>query len=667
MRSATHTPLQIAGANPKMLTDSDIATFSSLIERQSASPVVPEITVADLTARGTVEEALRFYNARQDAIVNMAAYPLTHCWEPDIWRRIDLEVARKRLAHPGRVLEVFITGGMRPGKSFSCARRMVAHWLYAEDATVFGLADTQATSRTLQQQPVESFLPEEVSPLSGKHKTTKHDRYKFSGGHFTNDEFALRVPVSDETGRKFLGGGKFMFRFFNQELSTFQGYAVSAAWSDELVPLDRVKTIFERMGTRAEETRRKEHLYRIGQAVKILESGRRLPVELLGAVYHGVHLISFTPYLGWNETVNYFLAGAVKREFEIAPELAGKPGVTDPRVPRFAQPKRETALAAYIFTNDNKIKPDTNLLEEMKSPARTEREIRIKLYGDVSKDHRSEFLAVFDPARHLCDWQDLPRTGTLYEVFDPAGAKPWALGWYIVDALERVWMVQEWPCESIAINGGLPGPWAVPSESARMNGDEGPAWKMRLGWSLSKWVLQIWEGRARIIRKMKETGAEWQGAREKRTLILPGDAKAEEADFAMPFLSIIDSRFAGAKVDAERGGEQITVLDRLFEDDNAILCEPAEGVRMDEGNLLIADRLAARVLGDQAALRINRECTNTQFMLENYTVPEFKADTVKKDEACKEWRDLMAYLLLSRPRYFNPERWKRKPEAEWGY
>ena len=125
----------------------------------------------------------------------------------------------------------------------------------------------------------------------------------------------------------------------------------------------------------------------------------------------------------------------------------------------------------------------------------------------------------------------------------------------------------------------------------------------------------------------------------------------------MPGRSIIDSRFAGSKVDAPGGGEQVTVLERLFDDDNSILCEPAQGVKLDEGNLMVADKLAETLLGEPA-LRINRECTNTQFMLANYTLPEFRETTAKKDEACKEWRDLLAYLLLARPEYLDPE-WQK--------
>lgn len=654
-------------------TDIDREVLARWCAEQTECPVVAPLTLEDLLALPR-EAAAEQLQMREDVIHNLTAYPLTHCWEPDIWRRIDLEVARKRLAFPGRVLEVFITGGMRPGKSFSCARRMVAHWLYTERACVFGLADTQATSRTLQQQPVERFLPEEVSPASGKHKTTKHDRYKFSGGHFTNDEFSLRVPVSDETGRKFMGGGDFKFRFFNQELSTFQGFAVSAAWSDELVPLDRVKTLFERMGTRAQDTRAADHVYRIQQAVKILEGGKRLPVPLLGALYHGVHLVSFTPYLGWNETVNYFLHGAEKRDMEIAPELDGRTGVRDPRVPRFAQPVRQTALVAYIHTRDNRIKPDTNLLEEMKDPSRKEKEIRLKLYGDVDRDVSRVFHSFGES--NLCDWRDIPRrNASIYEVIDFGKAKPPALQWWVVDSLSRRWLAQEWPCPSIPVQIGgrmsTPGAWAVPSETNRLNGDEGPAYKLQLRWDSARIVREIWAMRARLMQKMAETGEPWEGAADtaKRTWTKPlSDAGAELAGpFALPRMTIPDPRGMQETVE----GTSLEL--KYYQCENGIIFQPwkdADGKPIvnapsdDDGIRFILDALAKDVQGSPL-VRINRECENTRFMLTNFTVPPFKDGPQRKDEVCIEWFDLQKYLEAWEPRHFERAGWQNRADQRW--
>jgi len=649
------------------------AVMAEWCARQTDSPVVEKLTLDELLHMGGAVAAERL-SQREEAIENMTLFPLTHCWEPAIWRQIDLEVARKRLAHPGRVVEVFITGGMRPGKSFSCARRMTAHWIYTEKATVFALSETRDTSGKLQQQPVEMFLPEEISPVSGKHKSTKHERFKFSGGHFTNEMFSLRVPVSDESGRSFMGGGDFVFRFFGQDIGTFQGYELSSAWSDELVPLGHVKAVRERMATRSQQTRKPEFLHRIAQAVKILESGGSLPIALLGALYHGVHLVSFTPYLGWNDTVNYFLNGAMKYGWVIAPDLERKDGVLDARVPRFAQPSHDTALVAYVFTSDNKIKP---AYEELSASLRNapEHEVRIKLYGDVDRGEASVFYN-FGPA-NLCDWKDIPREDvTLYEVIDFGKTKPPALQWWLVDSLGRRWLVQEWPSPSIPIQTEgrqlLPGAWAVPSESGRLNGDEGPAYRLRLNWGSARVVREIWAMRARLVQKFQETGAEYQGKMRTDKLIwkdpLKDAGKELEGPFAIPFMTIPDPR--GMKENVEGA-----TLGRRYEEcENGLMLQPWEmDGRMivsapsdDEGAKLILLDLAESVY-DSPKLRVNRECENTRFMFATFTFPPFKEGTAKKDEACVEWFDTMKYFLKWEPAHINRERFKRRPQDEFGY
>lgn len=626
-----------------MTDESDIEVFAQWHSRQTECPVVEMFTVDELVAMGR-EGAREMLEGREEAIANLTAHPLTHCWEPDIWRRIDMEVARKRLAFPGRVIEVFVTGGMRPGKSFGCARRKTAHWLWTDKSMVFGLSETLATSRKLQQQPIEMFLPEEVSPLSGKHKSTKHERFKFSGGHFTNEEFSLRVPVVDEHGRSFLGGGDCAFRMFTQEIGTFQGYELSSAWSDELVPLTHVKAVRERMATRAQQTKRPEFLHRISQAEKILASGKRLTKDntaLLGALYHGVHLISFTPYLGWNETVNYFLAGAVKRDFEISPDLVGKPGVLDPRVPRFAQPKTETALVAYIWTSDNKIKPAYDELSRSLKDA-PEKEVRIKLHGDVDRDQSACFYN-FESA-HLCDWKDIPREGTLYEVIDPGKVKPPAVGWFLVDKLSRIWQVQEWPCESIPVANMQPGAWAVNSEHGRLNGDEGPAYKLKLGWKIGRMVFEIWKMRRRILEKFAGTGEAFRGPIVKGPLkwkdAFPDGSQELEGDFIEPWITIIDPRGGKEEIEGETLREKYDGCEHGIDSElEPPACTDEDGVR------LILDALADRIAGETPRVRINKECTNTQFMFTTYTQAPFSDTTRAKDEACVEWFDLWKYLL----------------------
>lgn len=612
--------------------------------------------------RVTWEQVKQWEELRKSWIKRMAKDPFQFGWISEYFRPILVELCRKRLAHPGEVIEMLVTGGNRPGKTKTLLHLADCNFIYAPrppgfehdeawQGQVMVLHESEKMSRLWHHPEIFNHLPADLKAQARK-KSTVDTAFNYNAKGFTNDWFQVLVEVTDEEGRAFAGGGKFEMRNYGQEEDTFQGGEYNTILSDELIPPTLVKTLNARLASRVEMTREPWFVARIQKLLKLLESGEPFHLihrSLLGAVLQGVHVIAFTPIKGYTATVKLFLAGARKYGWADAPVLKTMAGAPRTQVPRFAQPVDPLRLVAYVPTSANIWKPAYHAIMGG-AMSGGHRQVRMKLYGDVEQDQRSEFSAAYEPDIHLCDWKQLPRTGTIYEVFDPAGAKPWAMGWYLVDEMERVWMIQEWPCESIEINGCYPGPWAVVSSGDRLNGDEGPAYDLRLGWSLTRWARQIWEGRRRIVEMMERTGAVWAGDTEERKL----SENAEPQRYAMPGRSIIDSRFAGSKVDSPGGGEQITVLERLFDDVNGVLCEPAQGVKLDEGNLLIADKLAERLLGEPA-LRINRECTNTQFMLLNYTLPEFRETTAKKDEACKEWRDLLAYLLLARPEYLDPQ------------
>lgn len=613
--------------------------------------------------RVTWEQVKQWEELRKSWIKRMAKDPFQFGWISEYFRPILVELCRKRLAHPGEVIEMLLTGGNRPGKTKTLLHLADCNFIYsprppgfehdeAWQAQVMVLHESEKMSRLWHHPEIFNHLPADLKAQARK-KSTVDTAFNYNAKGFTNDWFQVLVKVKDETGNEFTGGGKFEMRNYGQEEDSFQGGEYNTILSDELIPPPLVKTLNARLASRVEMTREPWFVARIQKLLALLEAGEPFHLihrALLGAVLQGVHVIAFTPIKGYTATVKMFLAGARKYGWADAPVLKTMAGAPKTQVPRFAQPPDPLRLVAYVPTSANIWKPAYHAIMGG-AMSGGHRQVRMKLYGDVEQDQRSEFSAAYEPEIHLCDWKQLPRSGTIYEVFDPAGAKPWAMGWYLVDELERVWMVQEWPCESIDINGCLPGPWAVVSTGDRLNGDEGPAYELRLAWSLSRWTRQIWEGRERIVQMMAKTGEPWKGAVEKRKLVLAPGKEDEERSYIAIERSIIDSRFAGTRIDNPKGGEQVTVLERLFDDVNGILCEPAEGVALDEGNLLIADKLAERVLGDQAALRINRECSNTQFTLANYTLPQFRENTAKKDEACKEWRDLLAYLLLAKPEF----------------
>lgn len=424
---------------------------------------------------------------------------------------------------------------------------------------------------------------------------------------------------------------------------------LTCATSDELVPLHIVKTIRERLSTRAADTSAPEFLARVREAVRLLEAGEDLPPPLLAVVYHSVHLITFTPKEGWNATVNSFLQGARKYGWVEAELLKGRAGVQDCRVPRFAQPVEGTRLVAYLHTADNVMRPAWPAVKKLLE-GKSEDEIRITAYGDVKRNWMNTFGA-YDEERHVRRWGQFPGDATVYEVCDPAGSKPWVLMWLLVDAAQRVWIAQEWPCPRWEIPGvGWPGEWAVPSEHEKRNGDAGPAQKLRLFWNRARYTRQVWEGRRRLVQKLKEAGVEWRGRFVEKELTWQKQAEWRlEGRFAMPQESWMDSRFAATKTETQ-DKEVVTLLEAMWGEEHAIDFLPAPGDRLCEGDQFIQEALADEVMG-LPRLMVNEECENTRFMFRTYALPEYREHTAATDEACKDFRDPVAYCLLKDPRY----------------
>lgn len=630
---------------------------AQLVSQQTPSAVVPALTVDALTQR-TPEDALALYNGREEVITNMDDYPLECCWVPRDWWLFLHLLCQRRLKYPGAVLELYVSGGIRSGKSFVCAMLMVAHLIYTKRAGVFCLSRTDNTSQKLQQKPIEHFMLDEfMGGSEGKIKQQKNQKLKFSGGKFTDNKLERYIMVEDENGRTFKGGGELEFRFFSQEVESYRGYALTSVWSDEAVPVHHVEAIFDRLVSRAVDTMQPDHRQRmlvLERQLARLATGepgapRPHPAQI-GALMHGVHLISYTPEEGYTPTVRRYLDGAHKPEeyMIIAPELDGKPGVADPRVPRIAYPADETRLVGYLHTSQNRMVDSYTELSR-KAKDWDERTIRIKLYGDAEAAEERLFTSFSDA--HLTDWASLPRQGTFYEITDPAGAKPWVIMWILCDVAGRHWIVQEWPQPGWLVDGYDLGPWALASKGDKVNGDPGPAQKTRLAWSRAHYVKQIWEGRKRIIDQMKATGTEWQGDFQEMDLDWEQQGWKLSGRFALPARSLMDSRFAAAPTESK--GIHTTVLEAMYDEENAIPFDPAAGVSLDEGDCMINAALNTRIM-DLPGLMVNRECANTLFMFRTYTLPPYRETTSAKDEACKDFRDPIAYYLLSGPQHIHP-------------
>lgn len=633
-------------------------------EQQTECAVVERLTVDELVALGP-ERAGQALQSREEAIENMTAHPLTHCWVPQDWWLFLAELCEKRLQNPGEVLEMLISGGIRSGKSFVAAMLEECHRLYTERASVFCLSRTEDTSQKLQQKPIEYFMPPEVlGGDKGAIKQTKHEKAKFSGGKFTDNKLVRFMEVEDEDGRKYTGGGELEFRMFKQEVETYRGYALTFVWSDEAVPLAHVKALFDRLVSRAIETRMPAHIKRMRKLLPLLRAlaagvpgAARPHPALLGALMHGVHLITYTPEEGFTATVRYFLQGAVKPdEFKvIAPELQGKPGVKDPRVPKIAYGAVRTRLTGYLHTAQNRIVNSYPTLSRSYWDA-DEVTIRIKLYGDAEAAETSLFSKFGD--RHLFDWKEAPRDGTLYFFSDQAFAKPWTMTLFLVDASQRIWQLMRWPSPNwlIRTNEGdevNPGAWAVPTMNDKLNGDKGPAAKLRLEYPLRSYIWTVYLMLQRALKKFAETGDAWRGSKlltELRWEDAPELALSGE--FAWPEAFVGDKRWLGNPT--QRGQVRMSLHEALLLEENFLEWEIHEGNSQRDGVIQIQNALSKQI-GGLPALLINRECKDTIFALGTYNVPEGKDAPPENDQACKEDIDMLRMMMMWGAVHYEPE------------
>jgi len=299
---------------PALALEADHAVYHRTIVDWDASPSLDQLRV-DLGCGWmtlTLPELLEAKRYRAQLLADEKADPLRHAWECEQWKRTDLRMARKRLEHPGVVLELLATGGIRGTKTFGAGRRVMANFLYTENAKIWVLDETEPTSKRWHQAQIYRLLPPELDPTTGRLKKDKSTKFNYSeGSGFTDNFFNIHWDCYLEDGRQITGGGLWEHRFYGSDIATLQGAELTCANSDELVPKAVCDSVRERLLSRAQDTSTPAFLARIRKAVALLEAGLPVPLPLLGAIYHSVHIITFTPKEGYSSTVADFLDGAL--------------------------------------------------------------------------------------------------------------------------------------------------------------------------------------------------------------------------------------------------------------------------------------------------------------------------------------------------------------------
>lgn len=660
-------------------------TFVSAFGAEPWDDGLPRVPWTVETAEGELKPLRLLMQARAAMCRGTETDPYSGGWISEGHRAIFIEMCKLRLARPGEVLELLLLGGNRGGKTHVMLALGVMNHLAAPrpegmdyspewKARLLIMHSSVAQSESGHQVPFYYFMPKSVREgakgTTGRARLVKTEDtvFNFTGSGFTNGVFNLPVDIPQDDGTVRTTGGEVKFVSYKGDPNNYEGPEYNFIMTDEEIEAQVYENQKRGMTSRAGVTNEKWFRAEINHLLLLLEQGTpmwEIPRGLLGLMVQSWLVALFTPVSGFTQLVRAKLQGIgphdmwgwydspVLSRIQGVPHGDGKAGSDKRRVPQFARdPANPNQLIAWFHTRWNCMKPAVKgLLESYRAAGW--KEVRKRLYGYVESDASSTFGSAYDEKIHLCTWADIPRNGTVYEIVDPAPNKPWAVIWLLVDSHERIWQLQEWPCETILVNGASPGPWAVPSRSERLNGDEGPAYNMPSR-SNAAWALMIWEGRRRILEMFKATGPAWEGAKIKRQLILGmpnGQPKLAETEqeFIEPWRSIMDSRGAKDKFDLVNGASRVTLIEVMRSAEqvwNPIEFVPAAGDDNSEGAQMIIDHLTAQVY-EGAKARINEECTNTRFMFRHRTVPPFREGTTRKDEVCEEWFDMWAYASFT--------------------
>ena len=181
----------------------------------------------------------------------------------------------------------------------------------------------------------------------------------------------------------------------------------------------------------------------------------------------------------------------------------------------------------------------------------------------------------------------------------------------------------------------------MPTSGNNLNGDKGPAQKLRLGMTETDHTILIYQMLRACWLKMKDAGVKWTGATEIDTLHWP--SIEVEGPRLVAELVIGDKRYLGNSM--KRGDEVVRVLYALLEEDHALPWDSHKGDAQREGIILIQSALN-RSIGGMPGLLVNRECRDAIFSLRTYSLPDGKDAPPEADQACKESIDRWRYLFM---------------------
>jgi len=422
---------------------------------------------------------------------------------------------------------------------------------------IWCLHTTNMTSVSMQQNVFHKYLPTELKEA----KRSKSTQVSWTQKNGFSDNTAV------------YNGNQIWFLNYSQDIKVVEGGEVDFVWCDELVPADWLETLKYRLITR-----------------------------------NGKLLVTFTPILGYTQTVKEFISTSrIKtwKESELLPHN-NVIGVPKGHMPYTAEGVYGKHACIWFHSKLNPYNNWERMQQTLKG--RSTHDIKIRAYGWAEQTAGSQFPMFGDRNIFTDSVTDHCPEGTNYMVADPAGARNWFMLWARVDAHGTVWVYREWPDQSY-------GEWALPSDKA--DGRPGPAQRSGSGRGINEYTELVWS-------------------------LETHDDKRE--DIAERY---IDPRSAGTETTSKEGG--VTLLDLLLDATEPLYFLPAASVSVDERVLIINDLLCydrdadIDVEKNHPRLMVHENCHNLIYSLREWTGHDGQKG------ACKDPIDALGYLVVMQP------------------
>jgi hypothetical protein len=492
---------------------------------------------------------------------------------------------------------LYVAGGKRASKSEWAAKRTVQAAMEYPRGKIWCLQASERTSISAQQQLIWKYLPLEIKARNGKSDPRKVWKVNYSqAGGFTDRIIVL--PNRTEIH----------FLTYGQECKTYQGWDIGAhrpeggynplipnigAWADEDMNLPWLETIKFRSTTRT-----------------------------------GKMIWTFSTMEGITSTIKEFLGSprtVQTRHAELLANRINLPGLPVGEMP-YIQVCSSPKSAAIYFHSDLNLFGDNYENVKTLCAGKSSAYIEENAYG-YARDVMNKAFPLFG-GWNVVDPKNVPRTGTNYQLTDPAGARNWATIWVRVAPGGDHYIYRDWP------DAQTYGEWAVPSKDPKQpDGDAGPAQK-----SIGLGINQYKE----LFRTLE-------------TKISVQASTATGSSVASPHREVIFDRYIDPRagrnphIDDEGG---TCIIDEFLNEPDPLEFRPASGVERSTGithvnTLLYFEKEKPLVpILNAPKLFVSADCLQVIWMFSNYT------DRGGEKGGCKDFADLVRYMGLADLQYY---------------